>query len=247
MSEKINCQIIDILLNQSNEFTNKYCSVMFGNYDINDLLENNYINKNMSSIKIDNSNQSVCFTGQKEPVSFYNQDSKKSETYYEEIHIHCNNLENFDNLVNCLYRSNYRNLIDEVSKVPHYEAIEKSNFKNYELVLEPMTNELTSTRSLLNILSQRSNDTIFRALAIYTAKLVDKTSDVDIDLIHKLNHIYKTKIVNKENGFFSKEIFNNLLNINRDEKDYQSKTVLPDSEIVNELDGEYVISIGHEV
>ena len=245
MKGKTNLQIIDILLNQNNEFSNKYCSIMFGDYDVDDLLESNFINKNMSAIKIDNSNQSICFTGQKEPVFFYNQESKKREIYYEEIHIHCNDLERFDDLVNSLYCSDYRNIIDEVSKVPHYEVLEKNNFKNYELVMEPMTNELTSTRSLLNILSQKSDDTIFRALAIHIGKLAKNTLDVDIDLIHKLNQIYKTKVVNKENSFFSKEVFNNLLNINIDEKDNYSKTVFPDTSI-EELEGEYIISVGND-
>lgn len=120
MNKKINCQLVNILLNMNNEFSNKYCSVSSGNYDYEILLEDNFINKDMRSIKVDNGNQSICFTNQKNPVSFYNQSTRKNDTYYEEIHIHCNNLDEFDTLVNYLYKSDYKDVIDEVDNIPHY-------------------------------------------------------------------------------------------------------------------------------
>ena len=50
MNYKINCQIIDILLNNSNEFTNKYTSVSSGSFEFDTLLEDYYLNKNMRNI-----------------------------------------------------------------------------------------------------------------------------------------------------------------------------------------------------
>jgi hypothetical protein len=223
MSKKINCQLMNILLNENNEFSGKYCCVSSGNYEYDSLMKDYFINKNMRLIKVDNNNQSLCFTNQKELISFYNQDTKKNEQYYEEIHIHCNELYSFDEFINFLYKSEYSDVIDETDSIPHYDLISKGNFKEYELIMEPMTNEVVATKSLLNLLSQRSDETIFRALAIHFGKLVDRPSEIDINLVHILNEIYQKEIKDNSNLFFSNDISNKLLNIVEQENNYQRK------------------------
>lgn len=223
MDKRINCQLINILLNENNEFANKYCTVFSGNYEYDSLIEDYFVNKNMRSIKIDRNNQSVCFTNQKEMISFYNQSTRQNDQYYEEIHLHCNDLSNFDRFLEYLYKSEYYDIIDEVDAIPHYEIISKGKFKDYELIMEPMTNEVMTTRNLLNILSQKSDETIFRALAIHFCDLVNHSSEIDINLIHKLNDIYQHEVKNNETLFFSNNISDRLINIYDDINVYQQK------------------------
>ena len=233
MDYKINCRLVNILLDENNEFANKYCSVLVGNYDCNTLLEDYFVNKNMRTIKIDHNNQSICFTNQTELLSFYNQNNKKTELYHEEVHIHCNNLLHFDHLVNYLYQSKYSTYVDEVTNLPHYDKVNTNNFHEYELMMEPMTNEVATTKSLINLLSKNTDETIFRAIAIYFGKLVNNNSEINSELIHKLNSIYENNVTNANYGFFSDTIGNQLLNIDMDDYSHESKMVGIPSERLN--------------
>lgn len=109
--------------------------------------------------------------------------------------------------------------------------------------MEPMTNEVMATRSLLNILSQKSKETIFRALAIHFCELVDRPSEVNINLVHNLNEIYKSNVVDNEDLFFSEEISNKLLNILNEENTYQSRVSKIPSQNMNFKSNEYIINI----
>lgn len=223
MNNKINCQLINILLNKDNTFANKYTSITSGSFDYDNLLENYFENKDMRSIKIDNDTQSICFTNQNSMINIYNSENKKREEYYEEVHIHCNDLSMFDNFVKYLKSSDYKNVVNDKGGIPHFDAININNLKNCELVMEPMTNEVATTKSLLNLLSKNSDETIFRAIAIHFGKLVDRNSDINFELIHKLNDIYKKDVEGTDYGFFSDEISNKFLNIYNDENSYETK------------------------
>lgn len=223
MNNKINCQLINILLNKDNTFANKYTSITSGSFDYDNLLENYFENKDMRSIKIDNDTQSICFTNQNSMINVYNSENKKREEYYEEVHIHCNDLSMFDNFVIYLKSSDYKNVVNDKGGIPHSDAININNLKNCELVMEPMTNEVATTKSLLNLLSKNSDETIFRAIAIHFGKLVDRNSDINFELIHKLNDIYKKDVEGTDYGFFSDEISNKFLNIYNDENSYETK------------------------
>ena len=225
MNNKIDCQLINILLNKDNTFANKYTSIISGSFDYDNLLENYFKNKDMRSIKIDNDSQSICFTNQNSLINLYNSETKKKEEYYEEIHIHCNDLSMFDDFVKYLKSSDLKNIINDNSGIPHSESININNLKKCELVMEPMTNEVTTTKNLLNLLSKNSDETIFRAIAIYFGKLVDNNSDINFELIHKLNDIYKRDVHGTDYGFFSDEVSNKLLNIYSDEKFYETRVV----------------------
>lgn len=215
---KINCQIVNILLNDNNEFTKKYTAFSNGSFEYENILEDYFVNKGMRSIKIDDDNQSVCFTNAKEKISFFNPVTKKDESYFEEVHIHCNDLYHFDNFVNYLYKSTFSHCISDVDSIPYHNEILKNGLKNCELVMEPMTNEVSTTKTLVDLLSQRSDETIFRALAIHFGKLVDNPKDIDSELVHKLNNIYQTNVIDNVDLFFSPEISDKLVNINTDEK-----------------------------
>lgn len=216
MNNRIRCQLIDILLDKDYKFTNKYLSVVNGSFDYDTLLQDYLEDKNMNTIKVDNANQSVCFANQKDMVSIYDGKTKKEDSYYEEIHIHCNDLYNFEEFVNYL-KTNYPNKIEEVKELPHSEAI-NGDFNNYELVMGQMTNEIATTKTLVNILSKRSDETIFRALAIHFGKLASNSSDINIDLIHKLNKLYQDEVVNKYNSIFSIPVADRIKNILTEEK-----------------------------
>ena len=215
---KVNCQIVNILLDDNNAFTKKYTAFSNGSYEYENILEDYFVNKGMRSIKIDDDNQSICFTNAKEKISFFNPITKKDEAYFEEVHIHCNDLYHFDNFVNYLYQSKFSNCISDVDSIPYHNEILKNGLKNCELVMEPMTNEVSTTKTLVNLLSQRSDETIFRALAIHFGKLVDNSKDIDSELIHRLNDIYQSNVVDNDNLFFSPEISDKLINIHTDEK-----------------------------
>lgn len=217
---KVDCQIVNILLNDNNEFTNKYTSFVNGSFDEDSILNDYYIEKGMNSIKIDFTNQSICFSNPNEKISIYNSSSRKNEYYYEEVHIHCNDLYHFDNFVNYLNSSEFT--VHEVDSIPHYDII-KNNLKNSELVMFPMTNEVSNTRSLVTLLNQRSDETVFRALVIYFCKLVNNVSEIDSDLIRKLNTIYQDNVVSNENLFFASSIANKLININNTDKKYNTR------------------------
>jgi len=225
MDNKLNCQLINILLDKDNQFVRKYTSIISGNFDYENLLNDYFINKEMRSIKINNDTQSICFTNQNGMVSIYNSDTKKNESYYEEVHIHCNNLKMFDSFVIYLKNNGYSNIINDMGEIPHSESINISNLKECELVMEPMTNEVATTKSLLSLLSKNSDETIFRAIAIHFGKLVDKTSDINSDLIHKLNDIYHKKVEGSDYSFFSDDISNNFLNIHNDEHSHETKII----------------------
>jgi len=239
-SNKINCQIVNILLDDNNEFPNKYTSFMSSNFDYETILNNYFKNKNMRSIKVDKGNQSLCFTSQKEKSSFYNQSSKKNELYYEEVHLHCNDLTSFDNFINYLENSEYSHYIDIVESIPHYNSV-RDNLKNSE----PITNEVSATKSLVNLLSQRSDETIFRALAIHFGKLVDNSKDINSDLIHKLNEIYKKNVIDNKDLFFSETISDKLVNINNKEEYKRNVNKIP-SKNINLGNDEYTIKMDNE-
>lgn len=223
LKKSVNCQIITILLTPDNEFSNKYTSITSNCLDYDDIIEDYFRDKQMQNIKIDLSNQSLCFTNQKNLIEIYNPETKKDEQYYEEVHIHCNGLKDFDDFVEYLY-SNYQSIVNEVNSLPHYNAITNNNLKNCELLMEPMVNEVTMTKNLVKILSQKNEELIFRAISIHFAKLIDNINDIDSELIHKLNNIYQKNVINNSNQtlFFSEEISNKLLNIYNEENNYQN-------------------------
>lgn len=220
---KVNCQIVNILLNDNNEFTKKYTSFSNGSFEYENIIEDYFENKGMRSIKIDNNNQSICFGNAKEKITFFNPNTKNDESYFEEVHIHCNDLYHYDSFVDYLYSSKLSGCIDEVDSIPHHNDILREGLKNCELVMEPMTNEVSTTKTLVNILSQRSDETIFRALAIHFCGLVDNIKDIDSDLIHNLDDIFHSNVVDNEDIFFSSEIADKLINIGSDEKANQFK------------------------
>ncbi len=223
MNNKLNCQLVNILLDKNNTFSNKYTSIISGDLDYDMLLNDYYNNKDMRTIMIDNNTQSICFTNQKELVSVYNSETKRYDQYYEEVHIHCNNLSMFEKFTDYLKVSKYKDAIDETSNIPHYDSINISNLKNCELVMEPMTNEVTKTKGLLNLLEKNSDETIFRAISIHFGNLVSNNNKINFELIHKLNSIYKKYVENNDYSFFSKELSDKFLNFYNDENSHETK------------------------
>ena len=223
MNNKLNCQLINILLTKNNEFANKYTSIISGNFDYETLLNDYYKNKEMRSIRIDNNTQSICFTNQNNMMSIYNSETRQTESYYEEVHIHCNSLSMFNNFSNYLKNSEYKNVVNDTGGIPHSESIKIENLKKCELVMEPMTNEVATTKSLLNLLSKNSDETIFRAVAIHFGKLVNRPSEIDYDLIQKLNNIYDKNVDGNEYSIFSEEVSNQFLNLDNDEKSHETR------------------------
>lgn len=242
MNRKLKCQLITILLDKDNEFSKKYTSVLTSDIDYDYLMEEYFENKNMRLIKVDHQNQSICFTSQKSPVSFFNQSTHKNEMLYEEVHIHCNDLYHFDRFVNYLIEDGYMSVIDETDKIPHHDVIKKGDINKYELIMAPMTNEVSATKNLLNILSQRSDETIFRALAIHFGKLLNHASEINIDLIHQLDEIYQSNIVNNKDSIFSSEIGRKLLNIYNTENNHEEKIQKSFTENILLQNSDYIIS-----
>lgn len=239
MNNKLNCQLINILLDKDNQFVRKYTSIISGNFDYENILNDYFINKEMRSIKINNDTQSICFTNQNGMISIYNPETRKNDTYYEEVHIHCNNLKMFDSFVKYLKDSEYENIIDDTGEIPHSESINIKNLKECELIMEPMTNEVATTKSLLNLLSKNSDETIFRAVAIHFGKLIDEKSDLNSNLIHKLNDIYHQKVEGSDYSFFSDEISNSFLNLHNDEYSHETRVVNYPSNKLNIEDDDY--------
>ena len=247
MDKKLNCQLINILLTNNNEFANKYTSIISGNFDYETLLNDYYKNKEMRSIRIDNNTQSICFTNQNNMMSIYNSETRQTESYYEEVHIHCNSLAMFNNFTNYLKNSEYKNVVSDSGGIPHSDSIKIENLKKCELVMEPMTNEVATTRSLLNLLSKNSDETIFRAVAIYFGKLINKPSDIDYDLIQKLNNIYEKNIVGNENSIFSENVSNQLLNLDNDDYSHETRIAkIPSKNFNIESENHIVYSIGND-
>ncbi len=234
MNNRIECQLVNILLNKDNVFVNKYTSIMSSCFNYETLLDNYFKDKNMRTIKVDKDTQSICFTNQNDLINIYNSSTKKNEEYYEEIHIHCNDLGMFNNFINYLKDSEYRKSYSEDGNIPHAKSISIEELKNSELVMEPMTNEVETTKSLLNTLSKNSDETIFRAIAIHFAKLVDKTNEIDFELIDKLNNIYRQDVVSSDYSFFSNNISNKFLNLYNDEKSFETKVTDYPSKNFNE-------------
>ena len=241
MNNKLNCQLVNILLDKDNKFSNKYTSIITGNFDYDMLLDEYFKEKNMRSIKVNNDTQSICFTNQNSLVSIYNSETKKYEQYYEEVHIHCNNLNMFEDFTNYLKNSEYKNVIDDTGRIPHADSINIANLKNCELVMEPMTNEVATTKGLLNLLAKNSDKTIFRAIAIHFGNLVNNNSEINFELIHKLNSIYDKYVENNDYSFFSNEISNKFLNIYNDDNTYESKISNMESQTSKTTNDKYVI------
>ena len=219
MNYKINCQLVILLLNNNNEYSNKYTTYINNNLDFMNILDEYYESKDMRTIMIDKNNQSICFSNPDVKVSYYDKASNKVEVYTEEVHIHCNDLEDFDRFVNYLYSAEeFKNSLVDTSPLPHYEFLKKLN--ESELVIEPMTNEKDITRSLVNYLAQKDDETVFRAMAIRFCKLVDNSRNIDSDLIHKLNKIYQNDVINNNELFFSSDIANKILSTIEKEEDY---------------------------
>lgn len=243
MNNKLSCQLVNILLDKDNQFSNKYTSIISGNFDYETLLNDYFKGKDMQSIKVDNNTQSICFTNQNGLISIYNSETRKQEQYYEEVHIHCNSLTMFDNFVTYLKNSEFNNALNDTGDIPHHDSININNLKNCELVMEPMTNEVATTKSLLNLLSKNNDETIFRAIAIHFGNLVNNNSEIDFDLIHKLNDIYKKNVEGNEYSFFSNEISNKFLNMYSDENSHESKiTRIPSQNFQIEDDNHIIYS-----
>ena len=247
MNNKLNCQLINILLTKNNEFANKYTSIISGNFDYETLLNDYFKDKQMRSIKIDNNIQSICFTNQNSMVNIYDSNKRQNESYYEEIHIHCNNLTMFNNFCSYLKNSEYKDIVNDIDGIPHSDVIKIENLKNCELVMEPMTNEVATTKSLVNLLSKNSDETIFRAIAIHFGKLVNKPSDIDYDLIQTLNNIYEKNIVGNENSIFSENVSNQLLNLDNDDYSHETRIAkIPSKNFNIESENHIVYSIEND-
>ena len=216
MNQKVNCQVFNILLDGNGNFTNKYSSVVSGNYDFDILLEDYYESKEMRLIQYDSNKQSICFSKPEKSIVFLN--SNGQEEYFEEIHIHCNSLSDFDNFIKYLKNNNYN--IKETGMLPHYKEVYEDNFKNYELMIAPITDEVSATKSLINILSKKDPELIFRALAICFGELVDNPNEINNNLIHTLDNIYNNHIAYNKNFVFSEDITNMLLAVSRDEANH---------------------------
>ena len=54
MNNKLSCQLVNILLDKDNQFSNKYTSIISGNFDYETLLNDYFKGKDMKSIKVDN-------------------------------------------------------------------------------------------------------------------------------------------------------------------------------------------------
>ena len=221
MNQKVNCQVFNILLDGNGNFTNKYSSVVSGNYDFDALLEDYYESKDMGLIQYDSNKQSICFSNSKKAISFFN--GRDQEKYYEEVHIHCNSLFDFDNIIKYLQANNYD--IHETNTLPHFKEVYKDNFKNYELMISPITDEVSATKNLINILSKKSPELIFRALAIRFGELVDNPNEINNNLIHTLDNIYNKHIAYNKNIVFSENISNKLLAISTNEDSHNLNIV----------------------
>ena len=65
------------MLDKDNQFVRKYTSIISGNFDYENILNDYFINKEMRSIKINNDTQSICFTNQNGMISIYNPETRK--------------------------------------------------------------------------------------------------------------------------------------------------------------------------
>ena len=246
MNYKISCQLVILLLNNNNEYSNKYTTYINGSLDYMNILDEYYESKDMRTITIDKNNQSICFSNPDVRVSLYNKESNKEEIYAEEVHIHCNNLEHFDRFTNYLINTDkFKNSIVEASPLPHYEKLK--NLNNSELVISPMTNEKDITKSLVNYLAQKDNETIFRAIAIHFCNLVDNPRDIDSDLVHRLNDIYKNSVMNNNELFFSSSITNQIISTIEKEDSHTITRQMPNNNIeLNNNSVEYVVDENKE-
>ncbi len=172
----------------------------------------------MRSIKVNDADQSICFTNQENMIELFNKKDRYSQKYYEEIHIHCNDLYNFEEFVKSLESSAYSKFVEHVHYLPHQKEVYQDDIQNYELIVQQTTNELATTKKLKNILKQYSDETIFRAIALHFGEIVENENEINIDLIRSLNDIYYKKVQDEEDLFFSKKVANSLKNILEDEK-----------------------------
>ena len=243
---KINCQLVILLLNNNNEYSNKYTTYINNNLDFMNILDEYYESKDMRTIMIDKNNQSICFSNPDVKVSYYDRASNKAEVYTEEVHIHCNDLEDFDRFANYLYSTEeFKNSLVDTCPLPHYEFLKKLN--ESELVIEPMTNEKDITRSLVNYLAQKDNETIFRAIAIHFCNLIDNPRDIDTNLVHRLNDIYKNSVMNNNELFFSSSIANQIISTIEKEDSHTITRHMPNNNIeLNTNSVEYVVDQNKE-
>lgn len=223
--KNLDCQLITILLDENKSFSNKYTNIRTDKIEYSTIIKDYCDNKNMQKIIIDYNLQSLCFTDQKEKISLAN---NIKDRYYEEVHIHINNIKEFDEFVKFLLKTNYDKINEEENKIPHIENVNIQNLNRSELVLGPITNEVSVTQKLLNELSNHKDETIFRALAIHFGKLVNEEVEVDYNLVNKLDFIYQNNVENNDCAFFSEDISNKLLNILNDDNSYEVKQISSD-------------------
>ena len=211
MNEKVKCQIVSLLLNDESQLTENYNGAITSQFDFQTIMEEYYLAKGMNSIRIDPNLQAICFTSQKEPIQIYNINTKHVETYYEEIHISCANLKEFMAFKDFLEK-NYNENVYVTNKIPNQQVISSNKFLDYKLVMEPINTEVNSTKKLVSLLSQKSDEEIFRAIAIHYGKMVDNINEIDMDLVQSLNQLYNS--CSPDSLFFSKEIADKIVNMN---------------------------------
>ncbi len=238
MNEKIKCQIVSLLLDEELKLTEKYNVAVTSQHDFETIMKEYYLSKGMTSIRIDSNLQSVCFTSQKEPIQIYNINSKKIETYYEEVHISCANLKEFIAFKDFL-NANYKEVVHETNNLPNQQVISKNEFLNYKLLMEPMNTEVDSTKKLVFLLSQKSDEEIFHAIAIHYGKIINNNDEINMDLVQSLNQIYES--CTSDSLFFSKEIANKILNINNKKENVVNMASMNPRSILDTED--YTVSI----
>ena len=238
MNEKIKCQIVSLLLDEELKLTEKYNVAVTSQYDFETIMKEYYLSKGMTSIRIDSNLQSVCFTSQKEPIQIYNINSKKIETYYEEVHISCANLKEYIAFKDFL-NANYKEVVHETNNLPNQQVISKNEFLNYKLLMEPMNTEVDSTKKLVFLLSQKTDEEIFRAIAIHYGKIINNSDEINMDLVQNLNQIYES--CTSDSLFFSKEIANKILNINNKKENVVNMASMNPKSILDTED--YTVSI----
>ena len=90
-------------------------------------------------------------------------------------------------------------------------------------------------------MAKNSDKTIFRAIAIHFGNLVNNNSEINFELIHKLNSIYDKYVENNDYSFFSNEISNKFLNIYNDDNTYESKISNMESQTSKTANDKYAI------
>ena len=89
------------------------------------------------------------------------------------------------------------------------------------------------------LLSQKTDEEIFRAIAIHYGKIINNSDEINMDLVQNLNQIYET--CTSYSLFFSKDIANKILNINNKKENVVNMASMNPKSILDTED--YTVSI----